>query len=134
VRANNLAAVWDTFHFSGAWCMVVNGPVDDPDAVRTYANALPAATWTVCRLHAGPEELTRRILARGRGGGWHQPGDPMRGQPDSVQRQVAAEAATAAADLEQAGVGDHRIDTDGRTVGDVVQAVLASTGGWPATA
>ncbi|MFD2082507.1 AAA domain-containing protein [Actinopolymorpha cephalotaxi] len=134
VRADNLAAVWDTFHANGARCLVVNGPVDDPDAVRTYANALPAATLTVCRLHAGREELTRRIQARGQGGSWWQPGDPLRGQPDSVLRQVAADAARVATGLEQAEVGDHRIDTDGRTVDEVVQAVLASTGGRPATA
>ncbi|GAA2755247.1 AAA family ATPase [Actinopolymorpha rutila] len=131
VRANNLAAVWDTYRAGGARCLVVNGPVDDPSAVHTYANALPAATLTVCRLHAGPEELTRRILRRGRGGSWWQPGDPLRGQPDSVLKQVANDAARGAADLEQAGVGDHRVDTDGRTVEQVVQAVLAHTGAWP---
>ncbi|MGW0229936.1 hypothetical protein ACWDWO_16605 [Actinopolymorpha singaporensis] len=134
VRANNLAAVWDTFHAGGARCLVVNGPVDDPASVRTYADAVPAATLTVCRLHAGTEELTRRMLRRGRGGSWWQPGDLLRGQPDSFLREMANDAATAAARLEQAGVGDLRVDTDGRTVEQVVQAVLARTGGWPATA
>ncbi|MET9018447.1 hypothetical protein ABZV93_00540 [Actinopolymorpha sp. NPDC004070] len=133
VRANNLAAVWETFWAAGARRLVVNGPADDPAAVRTYANALPSATLTVCRLHAGHDELTRRILMRGRGGSWWQPGDPLRGQPDSVLRRVADEAATTAAALEQARVGDHRVDTDGRTVDEVVQAVLAHAAGWPAT-
>jgi hypothetical protein len=57
----------------GPQCLVV-GPVEDDEALDRYAEATPAAT--VIWLQAGPDQLRRRILLRGRGAGWLQPGDP----------------------------------------------------------
>ena len=66
------------------------GPVEDESAVSVYADALPAATLTVCRLHAGRNELTSRLMLRGQGGSWSQPGDPLVGQPATHLLRIAA--------------------------------------------
>ncbi|WDV49616.1 AAA family ATPase [Streptomyces coeruleorubidus] len=133
VRARNLAALWRTYRSAGAQALVVTGPVGDPAGVGVYAEALPGAEFTLCRLHAGREELTRRIMRRGRGGGWPQPGDPLRGQPTERLLGVADEAVTTAVTLEDAGIGDLRIDTDGHTADQVADAILARTA-WPSAA
>jgi hypothetical protein len=88
-----------------------------------YAGALPAVRVTVCRLHAGPAELARRISRRGLGLSWPQPGDPLIGQPEAHLRLVAAEAAAQAEALERSGLGDLRIDTDGRTVAEIADLI-----------
>jgi hypothetical protein len=64
MRAQILAATWRTFRAAGAQCLTMVGPADDESAINTYAEALPSATITVCRLHAGRDELTRRIMSR----------------------------------------------------------------------
>jgi hypothetical protein len=61
LKAHNLAAIWQTYHA----------------ARRDH---------TLCRLHTGRAELTRRIMSRGAGGSWARPGDPLRGQPDAYLR------------------------------------------------
>lgn len=124
VKARNLAAMWEAFSADGATYMVVNGPVRDPAAIATYTEALPAVELTVCRLHAGPEELEARIMERGRGGSWAAPGDPLKDQPDDVLRKLAAEAVADAEALERAGLGDVRVDTEGRPAEVVAAEVL----------
>ncbi|MEJ3745690.1 AAA family ATPase [Actinomycetes bacterium KLBMP 9797] len=123
VRARNLAAIWETYHANGAQRLVVVGPLDRAEDVRPYRDALPAAALTVCRLHAGSDELTRRILSRGQGGGPDVPGDWLRGRPEAFLRDVAAAAASSADALDRAAVGDLRLDTDGRSADDAARAV-----------
>jgi adenylylsulfate kinase-like enzyme len=123
VKARNAAAVWRNFRQAGARLLVMTGPAADADAVAAYAEALPPGTLTVCRLHAGRDELTRRILSRGRGGSWSQPGDPLVGRPVPDLLRVAARAARDAAAQDRAGLG-HRVDTDGRTAAEVAEAVV----------
>jgi len=130
-RARILAGMWRTFRAAGARCLTVVGPAEDDKAISLYALALPEATLTVCRLHAGPDELTRRIMRRGHGGGsWAQPGDPLKGQPAAYLSAVAERAAADAAALDRAAVGDLRVDTDHRTVEEIADAIVARTG-WP---
>nr|SBO91215.1 hypothetical protein BN4615_P729 [Nonomuraea gerenzanensis] len=128
VKARNLAALWSTYRAAGAQALVVTGPAQDSAAVEPYADALPGARLTLCRLHAGREELTRRIVRRGQGGAWAQPGDPLLGRPRAYLLQVADEAVAAAAALEQAALGDLRVPTDGRTAEQVTEAVLERVG------
>jgi adenylylsulfate kinase-like enzyme len=128
VKARNLAALWRTYHAAGAQRLIVAGPVEDEGAVRAYAGALPSATLTLCRLHAGRDQLTGRIMRRGQGGSWAQPGDPLIGQSTAHLRRIADEAAADADALERAAIGAWRIDTDGRTVEEAADLIIAQTG------
>ncbi|MEU9171598.1 AAA family ATPase [Streptomyces sp. NPDC048420] len=125
VKARNLAAVWRTYREAGAQCLIMSGPVEDEATVTAYSDALPAAELTLCRLHAGRQHLTERIMSRGQGGSWAQPGDPLRGQSVTRLLHVADQAVASAASLEDAGMGDLRIDTDGYTVQQVADAITA---------
>ena len=132
LKAANLAAVWRTFRASGAHCLITVGPVDGPDSVHAYRAALPHATLTVCRLHAGRDQFAERVARRGRGlgPGWGIPGDELTGLPAPLLRRIAGEAAAHAAALDRTGVGDLRVDTDGRSAPDVAADILTRTG-WP---
>jgi hypothetical protein len=127
LKARNLAAIWRNYHAAGATHLIATGPVENEAALRAYVEALPAATVTLCRLHAGRAELTRRIMSRGEGGSWPQPGDPLRGQPAGYLAGVADQAVAAAEALERAEVGAIRIDTDGRTVAEAADLIAAAT-------
>ena len=131
MRARILAGMWRGFRAAGAACLVVVGPAESPAAITTYARALPAATFTICRLHAPAKELTRRIMLRGRGGNWAQPGDPLRGRTAAYLAAVADRAAADARILDREAVGDLRIDTARRTAEQTADAIIDRTG-WPA--
>jgi hypothetical protein len=131
LKAANLAAMWPAFRGAGARCLIVTGRVNDPTVIRTYADAFPAATFTVCRLHAGPAALTDRILRRGRGGGPVILGDELNGQPPSRLRQVAEQAARDADHLQRAQIGDLWVDTDERCIEEIAELITAKTAGWP---
>jgi hypothetical protein len=118
LKAAGLAAMWRTYRAAGATHLIATGPIDSEEALQAYARALPAARVTAFRLHAGPAELRSRILSRGEGGSWPQPGDPLRGQPAACLNQVATQAIATAKALEQAGTGTLRIDTNGHTAAE----------------
>jgi len=130
LKARNLAGIWRTYRAAGATHLVVSGPVENQAVLRAYANALPAAVITACRLHAGAAELRRRIMTRGEGGSWPQPGDPLRGQPESYLSHVAEHAAADARALDHTLRDALRIDTDGRTAGAAAD-LTAAAAGWP---
>jgi adenylylsulfate kinase-like enzyme len=134
VKAGNLAALWQTYRRAGADCLVVVGPAPSAAAVRTYLGALPAASVTVCRLHADRERLKDQIMQRRYGGSWAMPGDPLKGLPEERLLAVADAAIADAEALAIASIGDVRVDVDGRTVAELAEAVLARTGGWPGAA
>jgi predicted ABC-type ATPase len=129
LKARNLAGIWRTYHAAGASHLVLSGPVENQAALRAYAAALPAAVITACRLHAGPAELRRRIMTRGEGGSWPQPGDPLRGQPPGYLSQVAERAAADARALEHTPLDALRIDTTGRTAAEAA-GLTAAAAGW----
>jgi hypothetical protein len=76
-------------------------------------------------LHAGADELTRRIMLRGHGGSWPQPGDPLVGQPAAYLLRVAASAIAEAEALEHAMSGALRVDTEGLTVEETADLIAA---------
>lgn len=117
--------MWRTYREAGAQCLVVSGPAEGEAMVRAYSEAVPAAAFALCRLHAGRRHLAERIICRGRGGSWTQPGGPLRGQPVARLLHVADQAAAVAAGTEDAGTGDRCVDTDGLTVGQVADAIVA---------
>ena len=125
VKARNLAAMWHAYRAAGAQCLIASGPVENEAAAQAYAGALPRAAITLCRLHAGADELTRRIMLRGHGGSWPQPGDPLVGQPAAYLLRVAASAIAEAEALEHAVTGALRVDTDGLTVEETADLIAA---------
>jgi hypothetical protein len=130
LKARNLAAMWHTYRAAGAQRLIATGPVGSEAAAKEYADALPLTSVTLGRLHAGADELTRRIMLRGQGGSWPQPGDPLAGQPTAHLLQAAAGAAADAEALERAAIGALRIDTDRLTVEEAADVIAARTG-WP---
>jgi hypothetical protein len=131
VKLRNLASMWRVFRDAGADCLVAVGPMESDAVAKSYAAAFPAASVTLCRLHADPDELTRRILLRGQGGGsWPQPGDPLAGQPTAHLLEVADSAMAAAEALDDALTGTPRIDTTTLTVEEAVRAIVAQVD-WP---
>jgi hypothetical protein len=79
IRARNLAAIWRNYRATGATHLIATGPIEDQAAFQVYAEELPAACIRLCRLRAGFNQLSQRIMSRGAGGSWPQPGDPLRG-------------------------------------------------------
>lgn len=129
LRAANVAAVWRAYRDLGADGLVIAGEISADEAEAPYVSALPAATLTVCRLHANRADLAQRILPRGERGSWPQPGDPLLGQPTERLRQAVDRAATESEALDQAKIGV-RVDSSGRGVAETADAMLA-TGVWP---
>jgi adenylylsulfate kinase-like enzyme len=113
VKARNLAAVWSTFQEAGARCLVLSGIVDAADQVRAYADAVPGADLTHCRLQVRPERLRERIERRG----W--------------QVELADEAIALAERLDRIDNADLRVDTDDLSVAQVARVVRERAGGWP---
>lgn len=130
LKARNLAAMWRNCHAAGATHLVAAGPVENNPELQTYVDAFPAATITLCRLHAGPDELTRRVMSRGDGGSWPQPGDPLRGQSAEYLRAVADQAISVDGAFEREHLGTVRIDTSGHTPDESAEFIAAATG-WP---
>ena len=130
LKAANLAAVWHAFRASGAECLIAVGPLDEPQDMAAYTAALPAATITLCRLHASRPVLADRLARRSRGltptAGLA--GDELIGQPQARLRELADRAARTLDALD--GLGDLRVDTDGRPADEIATEILARTG-WP---
>ncbi|MGP4114133.1 hypothetical protein ACTWP5_24890 [Streptomyces sp. 4N509B] len=125
LRARGLAAVWPTYRAAGARRLVLCGDVADAETVRAHAAAVPEGRLTLVRLHAGPDVLAERILARGRGEGPRLPGDALKGLPRGELLRRAEAAAHEARAWERAGIDAVRVATDGRTVEDVAAEVAA---------
>jgi adenylylsulfate kinase-like enzyme len=129
MRSQILASLWRTYRSAGASALVVVGPVHDRFEAAMYECALPQARFTWCRLGAGGEELTRRILSRRAGGSWPQPGDPLKGQPTRRLLEIAQTAIREAQQIETMGVGT-LIDTDGQTIDQAAQLIITRLR-WP---
>jgi hypothetical protein len=98
--------------------------------VATYIAALPAATITLCRLHASRQVLADRVARRGRGltRTWGLAGDELIGQPQARLRAIADQAARIADALD--GIGDVCVDTDHRPADEIAAEILQRTA-WP---
>ena len=131
MKAANLAALRGTFGAAGAECLVVVGSVDNQAAAELYRRALEGATVVLCRLHASAAVLAERVMLRGQGRNWLEPGDPLKGLAAASLSAAAGKAASEAEDLEDSALGGVRIDTDGRSVGEVAEAIVARANGWP---
>jgi hypothetical protein len=129
-KAANLAALWQTFRDCGTAGLIAVGAVDRAAEVAGYRAALPAASLTLCRLHASPERLAERVALRGRGLGPPIPGDRLTGRPAAVLDAAASRAAADAEALARAAIGDPPVDTGDLPPAAAAAEVLRRTG-WP---
>jgi hypothetical protein len=130
LTATNLGAVWRGFRAAGAVCVVISGDLDDPDLVSVYAAEVPGARLITCRLVAGLEQLTERVLGSASSQGPGIP-NPLKGMSEAELRSVARRAFEAEQRREPARVADLRVDTTELSVPEVASAVTAQIGGWP---
>jgi hypothetical protein len=126
LKARNVGAMWRTFMASGARQLVVTGPVGGQAELECYLDVLRPSIVTVVRLHASRDELAERIRLRGEGGGWNEPGDPLRGQSAAFLDRVIDESVAQAEALERADVPMVRIDTSGRTAAESADVIATS--------
>lgn len=131
LKSRSLASIWQTYREYGAESLVVVGAVNTLKAIELYRNVLSAAPLVVCRLHAGLEHLTHRVLMRGEGIRPRIAGDHLIGKPTASLIRIAAQAAATAESLRTISVGDIAIDTDGLSVDEVVAALRSRIDGWP---
>lgn len=131
IKAVGLATMWNTFQASGADCLIVNGQVDTAEEFLRYSKALPAASITLCRLRAGRDTLTQRILQRGQPGGLELAGNELVGQPDVVLQRAIERAVMTGRQLERGQIGDLVIDTNGRTPDELARLIRSLAGDWP---
>jgi adenylylsulfate kinase-like enzyme len=130
LRARNLAALWTNFHAVGARLAIVTGCVSSRAEALLYEQALPGVRLSWRRLRVGDAELVRRILSRGEGGSWAEPGDPLKGRPRDELFAVGDQAIAAGHRLDQEGVGP-AVDIDGLGVESAAAALLRD---WPTRA
>lgn len=133
VKMANLGAIWSNYLSSGARFLVMTGIVDDHETIAAYRRVLDGTALTVCRLRVNVQELRERIFFRGAGIGPPLAGDGLKGASSEFLSRFAEVSAENADQIEEAGIGDVIVDTDGLTVTQVVDAVRAATGEWPGT-
>jgi len=129
LKARNLAAIWRNYQVAGATHLVATGPVDNHGDFRLFAEELDGAGLTLVRLHAGRDELIRRVMTRGAGGSWPEPGDPLRDRSVEYLASVARQAAADAAAHDRSGPGGRVIDTTDRSPEESA-ALLAAALSW----
>jgi hypothetical protein len=102
VKSSALGALWPEFKGSP---LVVSGFLNTPEEARRYADRLPGADLTSCRLRVNRAELRARFLGRG----W------LSGHVDQALDDADA--------LERADFADFTVDTDGRAPADIAAEV-----------
>ena len=110
LKEQNVSALAANFRQAGCDAFVVAG--DLGLSVAVSSGKVGDASVTICRLRASPDELRRRLTARGSP---HLIGDSLR----------------EAEELERSSFADECVDTDGLTVGEVTRRVRERCGGWP---
>lgn len=112
LKARNLAAVWANFHATGSQRLIVAAVVENTSE-RDLLRSTIGADLFLCRLTASDSTLAERLHDRGR-----EFGDDL---PKLVRR--AAELST---QLREHDVSDLVLNTDGRSVEDVAESLLAA--------
>jgi len=130
LKARNLAAIWRNYRAAGATHLVATGMIASQADLRLYAGELPGTDIALIRLRAGSGELRRRIMSRGEGGSWPEPGDRLRGQPAEFLTGVAGLAVQAAEALDRSDVGGVAVDTTSLSP-DESAGMIRDAIGWP---
>jgi hypothetical protein len=130
LKARNLAAIWRNYRAAGATHLVTAGAIRSRAELQLYAGELPGTEVALIRLRAGSGELRRRIMSRGPGGSWPEPGDRLAGQSAGFLTSVADQAVQAAGALDRPDAGGVVIDTTSRSP-DESASMIREAVGWP---
>lgn len=107
----NLAAIWANFQEYDASRLVIADVIETRDELERYRAAIPGAELFVVRLRASLETLAQRVRQRELGSGleWH-----------------LARAPVLAALMDHSQVEDRLVETDGRSIIQIAQEILAA--------
>jgi hypothetical protein len=130
LKARNLAAIWRNYRAAGATHLVATGIIASQADSQLYAGELPGTDVTFIRLQADSGELRRRIMSRGAGGSWPEPGDRLCGQPTEFLASAADQAVQAAEELDRTAVGDVTVNTTDSSPGESASMIQEAIG-WP---
>jgi hypothetical protein len=125
----NLAATWPNFAAAGATCLVVSGIMVDAAQRSRYELTVPGGRMTLCRLHARPETIRARIVARARVEAETCGGELSDAALQSLH-EYGDRSVSFAERLEAADVSDLVLHTDRATPAELARAVLRH-GDWP---
>jgi hypothetical protein len=129
LRAANLADIASNYQHDGARLVIAVGSVLDADELSEYSALLTPGGLTVCRLHAVPEEVQRRVIARSAAsGGPHLAGDDLRGRPAAEIRRVTEQSLAEADLLEQSKIGHITLDTTKMSPSECATAIWQRAG------
>jgi hypothetical protein len=128
--ARNLAAMWANFQAAGASHLVASGLITGPADLERYAAELPGTHLTLIQLQASGAEHRMRIMSRGGGGSWPEPGDRLRGQSADFLANVADQAVQAAKASDLPASGGVTIDTTSLSP-DESASLIREAVGWP---
>src|SRR5262249_43564055 len=92
LKARNLATISHNYRATGATPLVATGTIASQAGRQIFADELPDTDVALTRLRADSTELRRRILSRGAGGTWPEPGDRLRGQSAEFLTGIADQA------------------------------------------
>ena len=129
LKARNLAAIWRNYQAAGATHLVAVGAIGDQADFDLYTRELEGADVTLTRLRAGSDELRLRIMSRGAGGSWPEPGDRLRGQSAEFLGDLADQVIQDAEARDQSEIGGLAIDTTSLSP-DESAGVIASAIRW----
>jgi predicted ABC-type ATPase len=130
LKARNLAAIWRNYRAAGATHLVATGMIASQADLRLWTGELPGTDIALTRLRARSGELRRRIMSRGAGGSWPEPGDRLRGQSAEFLAGVADQAVQAAEALDRSDVGGVAVDTTSLSP-DESAGMIRDSNGWP---
>jgi len=133
LKARNLAAIWRNYHAAGATHLVASGIIDRPADFHLFGEELMGADLAIVRLRADPDELARRIMTRGAGGSWPEPGDLLRGQAADCLADLARLAGRHAEAIDRSEPGGLAVDTTGRSPEESAD-LIAGAVGWSISA
>ncbi|MGH3406998.1 MAG: hypothetical protein ACRDRJ_31520 [Streptosporangiaceae bacterium] len=141
LRARNLAAIWRNYQAAGATHLVAVGAIGTQADSGRYSDLLRGAGVMLIRLRAGSDDLRRRIMSRGAGGSWPEPGDRLRGRPAGflgaladrvIADQVIADQVSQEAEARGRADGEGAaIDTTARSPDESADAIARALGWLP---
>ena len=117
LKARNLGALWPVFRAAGAQCLVLTGGIEQSGHIALYANRIPGAVVTLCRLSLSEADHRARITERnGRSIAW------------------ADDLVAEGEELDRADFADVRVNTGGLSVAESAARILDAAGNWPGIA